>query len=210
MSKTLFYNNIKVHVIINKKLKHSYIQIIDFNEICIKTAKNSKRFIYDLVKKKYFWILKHMEYIKDKSKQIILTNEILLLGKVLNINEIISKKIITDKQKMVQIHDNIYRLESKKYIPLRIRYFSNIMNLSPSNVLFRKMKRRWGSCNSKQEITFNIYLIKLPKELIDYVVAHEMAHLKYLNHSKQFYNFLELFIKNSKKLKQQIYKFNLL
>lgn len=51
----------------------------------------------------------------------------------------------------------------------------------------RRMRRRWGSCNHRGEITFNIDLVKLPPELIDYVVMHEICHLFEFNHGSRFY-----------------------
>lgn len=54
----------------------------------------------------------------------------------------------------------------------------------------RKMKSCWGSCSKKHRITLNTQLIKAPSQCIDYVITHELCHLKYFNHSKSFYNLL--------------------
>ncbi len=56
---------------------------------------------------------------------------------------------------------------------------------------FRWMKKRWGSCNKNGKIHLNIELIKAPKKCIEYVMVHELCHLKYLNHSSAFYSLLD-------------------
>jgi len=87
--------------------------------------------------------------------------------------------------------------QNKEYLAGKIEYFSSVMNLSCRELKFRKMKSRWGSCNSKGVITLNKKLIKTPEICIDYVVIHELAHLKYLNHSKKFHTFVDRFCPNS-------------
>ncbi|RLA00756.1 MAG: hypothetical protein DRQ47_09065, partial [Gammaproteobacteria bacterium] len=55
----------------------------------------------------------------------------------------------------------------------------------------RKMKRQWGNCNNKRIITISSRLIRYPQSCIDYVLVHELTHLKYLHHGRSFYRLLE-------------------
>lgn len=72
--------------------------------------------------------------------------------------------------------------------------FSRFGIPSPT-VKFRRMRSRWGSCNTKKAIlTFNLALIAAPKEAIEYVVYHEFAHLVYPDHSANFYALVERFL----------------
>jgi len=92
--------------------------------------------------------------------------------------------------------DDKKRLEK---LQRRVEYFSGVMGLKYSCVKFRKMKRRWGSCNSRGEITLNKRLLNTPQVCIDYVVVHELAHIKYQNHSKKFHDFTKIYHKDTKK-----------
>lgn len=69
----------------------------------------------------------------------------------------------------------------------RIEYYASIMEVTYGNVRIRNQKTRWGSCSSKGNLNFNYRLAYLPKEFLDYVVVHELAHRRYLNHSKLFW-----------------------
>lgn len=57
-------------------------------------------------------------------------------------------------------------------------------------ITIRKMKRRWGSCSKQGDVTLNLSLIKMPVECIDYVIAHELVHLEFFHHGKEFYRLL--------------------
>lgn len=86
----------------------------------------------------------------------------------------------------------------KTYIQVRIKHFQQMMRLSPSKVRFEKSFKFWGQCNSDKIITFNFGLIQLPKEAIDYVIVHELAHLKHLNHDRSFWRLVGSIIPNYK------------
>jgi predicted metal-dependent hydrolase len=67
------------------------------------------------------------------------------------------------------------------------------------------MKTRWGSCNpSKGYINLNSELIKKAKESIEYVIFHELTHLVHLNHSKEFYNYLDTYMPDWRKRKDKL------
>lgn len=76
---------------------------------------------------------------------------------------------------------------AKEIIPERVKYFSALMNLKPTGVKITKAKKRFGSCSGKNSLCFSCYLMLYPIEAIDYVVVHELAHIKHHNHSKDFY-----------------------
>lgn len=89
--------------------------------------------------------------------------------------------------------------EAQAYVPLRVEYFSSIMNLKPTSVKITKAKKRFGSCSSKNSLCFSCFLMNYPAEAIDYVVVHELAHIKHHNHSKEFYELINTFMPDYKK-----------
>ncbi len=81
------------------------------------------------------------------------------------------------------------------------------MNFKPSSLTIRKMKRRWGSCSMKGLITLNTELIRLPDRYIEYVITHELCHLRHHNHSSQYYELLSSLYPDWKSVRQEMRKF---
>lgn len=81
-----------------------------------------------------------------------------------------------------------YFKEAEKVIYDRTVYYSRIMKLNFNSLKIKNQKTRWGSCSSKKNLNFNFKLIMAPDWVLDYVVVHELSHLVYLDHSKNFWN----------------------
>ena len=95
---------------------------------------------------------------------------------------------------------------AKNYMKQRVEFYAIKMGLIYNEIKFRRMKRRWGSCSSKKDITLNLYLYNTSKELIDYVIVHELAHLVQMNHSKKFHKIVMFYMPNSKELEKNLKK----
>lgn len=80
-----------------------------------------------------------------------------------------------------------YRQQALPLFTARVAHFSALMGVSPTSINLSTAKTRWGSCTSSGTIRLNVQLIKLPQYLIDYVVVHELAHLREMNHSAAFW-----------------------
>ena len=111
--------------------------------------------------------------------------------------EWVQRKVEATKNRMMPINQlsdtDIEQLKRKawEYIPSRVEYFANIMGVTPSNVSINQAKTRFGSCNSKKRLNFSCNVMRYPIEAIDYVIVHELAHIKELNHSKRFWAIVE-------------------
>ena len=75
--------------------------------------------------------------------------------------------------------------------------------LKPNKITIKQIKYAWGSCSSKKNITLNLELIKYSQQAIRYVILHELCHLKYMNHSKDFWDLVEKYMPNYKQVKKE-------
>ena len=80
-----------------------------------------------------------------------------------------------------------------KYITTRTAQLAAKMKTNFNRITIRQQKTRWGSCSSKQNLNFNWRLVHFPPQVIDYVIIHELAHLKEMNHSTRFWQLVRTF-----------------
>lgn len=83
------------------------------------------------------------------------------------------------------------RKKAARIIPGKVRYYSSVMGLEPTGVRITGARTRFGSCSPKNSLSFSCYLARYPDEAIDYVVVHELAHIREKNHGKNFYAIIE-------------------
>lgn len=74
-----------------------------------------------------------------------------------------------------------------RYIPERVRHFAPVVGVDYGRITIRNQKTRWGSCSGKGNLNFNCLLMLAPREVLDYVVVHELCHRKEMNHSRAFW-----------------------
>ena len=85
----------------------------------------------------------------------------------------------------------IYRTECRRILPGRVRELAQRHGLSYGKLSFRNNRSNWGSCSYDNNISLNIQLMKLPDQLIDYVILHELCHTLEKNHSENFWALME-------------------
>jgi len=98
----------------------------------------------------------------------------------------------------------IYKILAKAHLCNRVSFFAAQMGLYPSTVKVNSAKTRWGSCSSKKSLNFSWRLIMADDDVIDYVVVHELAHLKEMNHSPRFWGVVTGVLPDYKKRKAQL------
>ncbi len=94
---------------------------------------------------------------------------------------------------------NNLKRQAKEYIPNKVKEFAEIMGLEYGQIKITSAKTRYGSCNTKTyNLCFSYRLMLKPKEAVDYVIVHELAHIVHPNHSKDFYSYIEKYMPDYK------------
>ncbi len=97
-----------------------------------------------------------------------------------------------------------FKLKASELLNAKVNHWSAEMNLHPKSITFRNQKTRWGSCSSEGSINLNWRLAAFDEEIQNYVIIHELAHLVHQNHSKRFWDLVENFSPQRKKLTQTL------
>lgn len=126
-----------------------------------------------------------IHYLKTTNHKMMIiqrtNNELVLLGNIENIS--LCKKILIDWVKK----------KAKLYLTTRLEQLSMQTQLNYSQIVIRDQNTRWGSCSSKKSISLNYKLIFFPREVVDYVIIHELCHTIQLNHSEEFWQLVSAF-----------------
>lgn len=94
--------------------------------------------------------------------------------------------------------------QAAHFLPKRLHDIALRETYEYNTVSVKQMKGRWGSCNQDKSIVLNIFLMELPIELIDYVILHELAHTRALNHGPAFWEEFEAHLPDARKLRKQL------
>ena len=97
-----------------------------------------------------------------------------------------------------------HQQEAKLLFVQRVAHFAALLDVAPRAVKLSAAKTQWGCCTTRGSVRLNIQLIKLPLRLIDYVVVHELAHLREMNHSAAFWSVVESVCSDYVKLRREL------
>ena len=107
-----------------------------------------------------------------------------------------------------RVIEETYRIEAKQFILPRVRELAVKYGFKYNRVFIKNIKSRWGSCSKKDNLNFSLHLMRLPDELIDYVILHELAHTIEHNHSKKFWDLLDRILGNAKAVDKKVNKYS--
>ena len=96
------------------------------------------------------------------------------------------------------------KISGKQFLVNRLNELADEYGFICNKTSIRNQKTRWGSCSIKNNISLNIQLLRLPDQLIDYVILHELVHTVVKNHSIQFWNTLDIYVDNAKKIDKRL------
>jgi len=162
----------------SQRAKHINISIKPFRAIRVAVPYGlSYKSAEDVVRSKTNWIKRNLKKVKQLEQKHKINS--------IKINNI---DIRTAK---IKLTDRLNELSEK---------YGFIYN----NVSIRNQKTRWGSCSARNNINLNMNLILLPLHLVDYVILHELLHTKIKNHSKEFWNAMNIYVDNAKSLNKEL------
>lgn len=101
------------------------------------------------------------------------------------------------------------RMKIQLKIGKRVRHYCETMGVTVGYVTVKNQKTRWGSCSAKGNVNFNYQLAFLPDELLDYVVIHELAHRRHMNHSRAFWAEVEKYCPDYLERREQLKEYSL-
>lgn len=150
---------------IRSRRKTSVIQVREDGSVVVRTPCSvSRREVEQSIEERMDWIRKNQEKLKEASRR---------------------KTVITEEMRK----DGVKK--ALKLIPERVEYYAGLMGVSYGRITIREQKTRWGSCSCRGNLNFNWKLMLMPPEILDYVVVHELAHRKEMNHSRDFWKIVE-------------------
>jgi predicted metal-dependent hydrolase len=115
-----------------------------------------------------------------------------------------------NKKKLKAVLDSWYSSQAKEYLSMRLKYIlseTGSHGFRPEKIIVRSTKSRWGSCSSGGTISLSSELIKLDEKFHDYIILHELCHLKHNNHGAGFYKLLAELKPDYKELRKELRKY---
>lgn len=199
---------IQFHHIVDKTLKHAYITVDFYEGVVLKSPPICREKAKETVYKKGKWILEKLKLVERIPQgKIVSGSRLLYLGRRYYVElvpdagikktevrfthskfEILLNPALPDQGAAInEALQLFFREKGAVKIAPRVKKWSKTTGLIPSAVKFRRLSKRWGSCTADNEIIFNHDAVKLPFALIDYIVVHELCHIRHKDHSKDFY-----------------------
>lgn len=188
----------------------------------------SEKQIVEVVEKKANWIIKKLSEIQAVNKNVVIKQfvdgeKLLYLGKEyeLKVIEQNSNKVevilqedkisvylpqhLQEENKKQLIKEALFKWYRKcfsKIVDERIMKYSLQIQVTPCKVVIKDQKTRWGSCSTRGNINLNWRLVMAPISIIDYVIVHELCHMKVMNHSKEFWRQVEFIMPDYKERRE--------
>jgi predicted metal-dependent hydrolase len=150
----------------------------NYSQFCLKIAPGA---IFPYQGKDYF-----VRWCKGRSSRVVLQE------KAINI-EMSGRSGKPEEVQAEAILKRWYKNQAEELFSMRLTYWESITGLSANSLKIKTYKRRWGSCSASGVVTLNWKLVLLDTALLDYVIMHELAHLKHMNHSKEFWSLVTKF-----------------
>lgn len=190
----------QVHVVRRRRLKYIRLSVADAQTLRVTVPMSyAQRDIDRLLADKRDWILDKFAHASDRARRAAAMPH-LYLGKPLTIRHDAQLSRAAAYQPMdgvltLRVHtahvklalQDWYRTQAQQFLPERVALLSRGTDIVYRRVFIRGQRSRWGTCSSQGNISLNWKLMQAPLSVIDYVIFHELAHVKQMNHSKKFW-----------------------
>lgn len=189
--------------------RNTYIRITSDGEVKVRTPLKSESMVRRILKLREGWIKNKLYDLRiERKNRPVLGEAIRFRGETYSVEQLpaLQKKLEKCKNDLdiEKYYYKFYKDEAILTLPSRVSYYARKMNLHPKELRFKKLRSRWGSCDSKGTVTLNIMMMQLSYEQIDYIIVHELAHLRHMNHSKQFHDLVKEYLPESTKLRREL------
>ena len=171
----------------------------------------SRETLNDFISKAQSWIHKTSNKLlvqENKYSEIINRSKALIFGREYTVYYNQEKNYIdNDNMQLILKDDSLKSFLSKmakSVLNKRILLLSKQMNVQFNSIRISSAKKRWGSCSARKNINLNWRIICLPEHLQDYILIHELSHIKELNHSMDFWNYVGKFCPNFKECRKEL------
>jgi predicted metal-dependent hydrolase len=223
MQKSIYVDSIGTEVIISRRRGTRSLRLAVRSDGTIKITVPytvSEKQAIKFLEQKSDWIAKHhkkptlLEHGAHIGKSHMLYFDVSDTDKIrtrLTANKItvrLTKNIAWDSQLAQgaarKASEKALKAEASNLLPQRLTYLAKQKDITYKSCSVKKLKSRWGSCDSANNIILNIYLIQLEWELIDYVILHELAHTNFKHHQTGFWDFLSVLLPDYKVRRKQL------
>ena len=194
-----------VSQIVNPRLKHTYVTLLDDGSLAIKSPRRlATQEVETLLASKSRWIAQALKRHRARHRNIYTLPKprCFLWGEVYDIVwHHAEQEALTfcgdrfewhgatfDPDQLQHRLYDFYRREARQKLLPALDRFARKMRVSPQAVAFRRTKRQWGSCSTAHRISLNTMLAKVQVDAAEYVVVHELAHIKHPHHQTPFWD----------------------
>jgi hypothetical protein len=203
---------------VSKKAKYLQLRITHDNQLELVVPGGYSLFEAErFLLKKSDWIAKHsflfkkqndFYYLGEKTAIVFFYDLFLKKYKVKFVNRVLTVKGPEQSDEILRyVFEVFLKHSAKKYLTVRVNELALKYGFEVKKFSLRGQKTRWGSCSHSGKISLNYRLMKLKKEIIDYIIIHELCHLRQMNHSKKFWLEVEKIIPGYKALKKELRQF---
>ena len=171
------------------------LKVVDGQVVVYAPTGTSQQRIDTFVRRSQSWVDKQQtkqqkQQAEVANKTFTLDGQFMYLGRSYTVAQLLAEDIQTDQPLQVQLI-HWFQQQAKRLLEQKTQVMAAHICQSYHSIRLGYYRSKWGSCNSKRILSYNWAIVQAPEAVIDYLVAHEVSHLKHMNHSTQFWALVE-------------------